>query len=199
MDGKSANLHSDKKSIANIAGFTLIELIIVIVILGILAVVAAPRFIAVSSDARAASLQVLAGALSNGADLVFAKSVIAGTHNLQNSSVMINGVEVETVFGYPQSSIINSIFSTDYIAWIDISASMYSTANSDKNWQITDDVGSAGISLGTSNNGVGIGFVLEAYKSQTGSQENISFCGVSYFQPSSAGEKPAISVFDSQC
>ncbi|GAA0853196.1 prepilin-type N-terminal cleavage/methylation domain-containing protein [Aliiglaciecola litoralis] len=46
-------------------GFTLIELIIVIVILGILSAVALPKFVNFSSDARAATLSGLLGAVKS--------------------------------------------------------------------------------------------------------------------------------------
>ncbi len=57
-------------------GFTLVELIIVIVILGILAVSVAPKFMNMSSDAKAATLVGLKGALSSGIKIAHVKMMI---------------------------------------------------------------------------------------------------------------------------
>ncbi|GAA6171402.1 prepilin-type N-terminal cleavage/methylation domain-containing protein [Colwellia sp. KU-HH00111] len=55
-------------------GFTLIELVVVIVILGILSVVALPRFIDLSSDARISTLTQLEASVKGANNLLFMKS-----------------------------------------------------------------------------------------------------------------------------
>ena len=62
------------------SGFTLIELIVVIVILGILAVSAAPRFINLQSDARAATLNAMMGAVKSANSLILGKAVLHGAN-----------------------------------------------------------------------------------------------------------------------
>ena len=59
-------------------GFTLIELIVVLVVLGILAAVAIPRYVSYTTEARAASMNGLAGALRSSVALVQSKYVATG-------------------------------------------------------------------------------------------------------------------------
>lgn len=60
------------------AGFTLIELVVVIVILGILAASAAPKFMDLQSDARAASMQGLKGAINSAVRMANTKALMSG-------------------------------------------------------------------------------------------------------------------------
>lgn len=91
------------------SGFTLIELVIVIVILGILAAAALPRFSDLSTDARLAALNGLAGGIRSAALLAHSTQLAKGLSDGQE--VTLEGVAVAMSAGYPTAISISQTLS----------------------------------------------------------------------------------------
>lgn len=95
-----------------IRGFTLIELVVVIVILGILGAVAAPKFIAMQSEAYKANLMALKMHIHSAALLGHTKAIIHGydqAHQPKANSLNdyqrddTNG-DIDFMYGFPDAS-----------------------------------------------------------------------------------------------
>ena len=91
------------------AGFTLIELVIVIVILGILAAAALPRFTDISTEARVAAVNGLAGSLRAAASIAKSTQLAKGLTSMQ--PVTLDGQAVAMSNGYPTASNISMALS----------------------------------------------------------------------------------------
>jgi len=134
----------------NQQGFTLIELVVVIIILGILAVVAAPKFINISTDARISTLSGLSAAVKTANSLVYAKSQmpslqvqpVAGRDDLIDIDLDGDGIfETRLKWGY--------LDNTDIEKWIDLDdsftvqyqgiANTYIGYDKDENGQVAND------------------------------------------------------------
>ena len=73
------NIRHNSKPTKN-AGFTLIELVVVIIVLGVLAVIAAPKFINLKSDANRAAIKSAVGSIKSSVSLFKSKTLTSGNN-----------------------------------------------------------------------------------------------------------------------
>lgn len=82
-------------------GFTFIELVTVIVVLAVISVIAIPKYIHYSTDAKIATLRSIEGSIKSMISIVHAKAMVSGLAHGAQRMTLDNGQVINLSNGYP--------------------------------------------------------------------------------------------------
>jgi MSHA pilin protein MshA len=167
-------------------GFTLIELVVVIVILGILAATAAPKFIDLTGDAKAATVQAVRASVESATTMVHAKALIAGATDGEADLDVNGGTDnVGVTDGWPNNE------TATWAELLDIE--LYDATN------FPDAPFDAVADGTTGTNGIIVFYSRKSTEHSTTAAAIAENCYVRYPESTSSTTKPAITIVTDGC